>query len=518
LVLGIASAKSLREAESQIQALRQEIEDFEEKSRRQRVAEATYLFSGDLTVGARDVNADRSDLNMTDYWTLQKQCYDVFKIFPYAKRVIEMTTDFVIGTELTFSVDEEIEAKYKGRIKGYITDLWEDYDNDFDLMLEGMCNELWILGEQIYPFTFEDTTNILKLGIVDPRMIEKIVRDKVNQKRLAQVVMQPDMLGKVDVYGIVHENKRRLGVPDTAKSFEGNSEYGYNYAGDAFLFQVNRLPTQTRGYSELATMVESLDVMDQFMFEVCERSLLMFHFIADVLIKNKTDEEIKNFPVPNMKKNTVFKHSQNVELNLKSPDLKAIDAESIVRLVTRYILAGCGIPEHWIVNGGDTNLATAKEQNTPIEKRLERKQGTVKYMLKKIIRAQLERKLKNATPEEIREIMKGVNIDFPSVSGVDRKLQAQVLTETAKALVIGTSQGWITGEDAGQEFINTANKFGMELSAMHLDDANQKQLSDLTGNKIKQVNDIQSYFKSVDQVVKQQGSGLANGLVPADTK
>jgi len=505
--------RKLKEALDQIESLRTQISEIDEKNERRRVAEATYLFSGDLTPGARDRDNDRSDLNMADYWTLQKQCYDVFKIFPYAKRVIEMMTDFVIGTELTFSVDEAITEKYKGRVTRYIIDMWEDYDNDFDLMLEGMCNELWILGEQIYPFKFEETTNILKLGIVDPRMVEKIVRDKVNQKRLAQVVMQPNTMGETDFYGVAHEVKRKIAVPESSKSM---SEHGYKYAGDVFLFNINRLPTQTRGYSELATMVESLDVMDSFMFEVSERSLLMFHFIADILIKNKNDDEIREFPIPNMKKNTVFKHSQNVELTLKSPDLKAIDAEAIVRLITKYVLAGVGIPEHWIVNGGDTNLATAREQNNPIEKRLERKQGTVKYMLKKMIRAQLEKRMKNVTADDMREIMKGVNIDFPSVAGVDRKLRAEVLTETAKSLVIATSQGWIQGSDAGQEYINLANKFGMELSAMHLKDGDAKQLTDLAGTQIQQVNDIQSYFKSVDQLVKDQGNKVTKGLVPAE--
>lgn len=508
-------SKALREAKVQIANLEEQMEDLK-SSTKKRLAEATYLFSGDLTPGTDDRNADRSDLNKADFFTLQKQCYDIFKIFPYAKRVIEMITDFVIGNNLTYSVSEKVTEEFGERVERHINDFWNDYDNDIPNLLEGMCNELWILGEQIYPYTFEETTNILKLGIIDPRMVERIVRDPKNQKRLYQVIMQSDTGGNTKVYGVANEYEQRIDVDPRAKRFN-SLDYTITapvYGGDCLLFNINRLPTQTRGYSELATIAETLDNLDQFLFEVTERSLLMFHFIADVLIKNKSEEEIKNFKVPNMKKNTVFKHSQNVELDIHSPDLNAPDIEGVVKIIREYILTGVGIPSHWVVDGGNTNRATAKEMNTPIEKRLQRKQGIINAMLKKMIRLQLEHRM-NVSPEAMNRIMDGITLDFPPVSGVDHKVQAQVLVETAKALVVAVSQQWVTGADAGNEFIKLANSYGMELSALHLDEKEQAQMKAVTGKEIKDVNGIQSYFKSIDQQVKDQGNKIVKGLVPA---
>jgi hypothetical protein len=496
-MLDFLGSKKLKEARQEIETMRLEVTDLKEKIKARRITESSYLFSGDLTPDAVGQSKEqRSDLNTADYWTLQKQCYDCFKLFPYAKRVIEMTTDFCLGSDPTFTVEDTVKAKYKD-VQMILEEFWNDYDNNFDLMLEGMTNELWILGEQIYPFEIDPMTRVLKLGIVDPRMVEKILRDDKNPKRLNQIVLQRNLYGKQKVYGVVNEVNGRLRPMDSAMA----STPDYEYVAPAFLFQCNRLPTQTRGYSELATMIETLDMLDQFIFQVTERSLLMFHFIADVLIKNKSDEEIKNYPVPDPRKNAVFKHSQNVTLDLKTPDLKAVDADMICRMVVRYILAGVGIPEHWIVSGENTNLSTAREQNNPIEKRLERKQGLVKYMIRILFRAQLEARMTGVTPSEINEIMKGVSINLPAVAGIDRRLRAQVLSETAKSLVIAVSQGWVTNRDAGSEFVALANKFGMELSNLGL----EKGLSDIIPGKSGPQN-IDGYFKSIDQMVKQMDS------------
>jgi len=116
--------------------------------------------------------------------------------------------------------------------------------------------------------------------------------------------------------------------------------------------------------------------------------------------------------------------------------------------------------------------------------------------------------MKNTTPTEIREIMKGVNIDFPSVAGVDRKLRAQVLNETAKALILSTTQGWITNSDAGQEFINLANKFGMELSAVLLDDDTKNTINSMTGQQMNNGQQLADYMNQLDYMLKKNPDGF----------
>lgn len=502
--LPFVSRKKLEETISQLADLKKEIGTLKEKTEKRLIKES-YLFTGDVIPDAQGkYSQEKSDLTFYTYWELQKQCYDSFKTFPLAKRVIEMMTDFVIGAELTYSIAE----KYREKLEPVLESFWSDYDNDFDSYLEGMVNELWLLGEQIYPVSVDDTTSVVKLGIVDPREVEKILRDDKNQKRLKQVVLQNDAFGKTRVYGVIHEVNGKLIVPDEYKKVE----VGQEYKGDVFLFQINRLPTQTRGYSELSTMLEALDLLDQFVFKATERSLLLFHFLADIEIKGKSEAEIAAFNVPDPRKNTVFKHSQNVKMDLFTPDIKALDAGMIVQMVVRYILAGVGIPEHWVVVGDSTTMATAKEQNNPIEKRLERKQGTIKYALKKMIRYQFEQKFPSATREEIQEYINSVFIEFPTVAGVDRKFRAQVMNETAKSLVIAASQGWITGKSAAQEFVNLANKFGMELEAVEI----IPEVTDITHPAVKKGSDLDTYFKTMDGLAKDiefgKGKKIGNKL------
>ena len=96
-MLDFLGSKKLKEARQEIENMRAEVTDLKEKIKSRRLTESTYLFSGDLTPDAIGQSKEqRSDLNTADYWTLQKQCYDCFKLFPYAKRVIEMTTDYML--------------------------------------------------------------------------------------------------------------------------------------------------------------------------------------------------------------------------------------------------------------------------------------------------------------------------------------------------------------------------------------------------------------------------------------
>jgi len=504
-MFGLVSSKKLSEVKTELNKIREELEETQTEKKRRKIQES-YLFTGDLNKNIYGQDSeDRSDLTVLNYQEVQKQCYDAFKTFPYAKRVIELVTDFVIGAKLTYTIADE----HKKKLEIVMEDFWTDFDNDFDLYLEGMLNELYVLGEQIYPPAVVETTNIVKLGIVDPREVDRIMRDKTNSKRLSQVILTLDAAGDERVYGVIQEVGGKLAVPEYAR----NVGAGKKYEGDVFLFQINRLPTQTRGYSELTTMIEHLDLLDQFLFQATEKALLMYQFIADVLIKNKTEKEIDEFNVPDPRKNVIFKHNQNVEMKLHTPDIKAVEIDKFVGLLSRYILVAVGIPEHWVVQGGNANLATAKEQNNPIEKRLERKQGITDKMLKTLVRYQFEKKFPNSTSSEIKKYVNAVKFSYPSVAGVDRKLRAQVMLETAKALVIAVAQNWVAGSDAAEEFVKLSNKYGMDLTALKVDDELKSLLKVPGKDEIDNAGQLDDYFLAVDKMAKdiEFGSGKKIG-------
>ncbi len=443
------------------------------KQSRKRLSEASYFFS-DTGEGKawQPLGAGGSDISGGDFKEIQRQCYEIFKLNPIAKRVLEMITDFVIGERIKINMTEETEKVVGDQIRRF----WNDYDNDFDNKLPEMLTELWVLGEQFYPVSVGKKDKIVKLGLIDPRSVDTIKEDPKNGKRYWQVVSGSGADKQDKYWAVINEHDGRLGIlPEQETLLSDGAMQSGDYAGETFVFQVNNLPTQTRGYSELLTMLDSLDIIQQFVFQSAEKSLMMQHFVADILIKGATQEDINNMQIPDPSVSTVFKHNEKVELELQSPDLKATDIEGVIRSIQRYILAGVGIPEHWIVSGDETNFATAKEQNTPIEKRLERKQGMVGAMLDMLIRYQVEQYLPNESIEGIQEILDGITLDFPNVAGTDRKMAAEELKITGETLAFAQIKGWITPEDAATEYTKTANRIGMDINPAETDELAQPE-------------------------------------------
>jgi len=434
-----------------------------EVSETKKLTEAGYMFSGeDGEENYIEVGTSKYDLNHQDYSELQKQWVEIFKINPYAKRILEMQTDFIIGDGITYRIDDEQE-----KTLGPIMDkFWNDYDNDIGRNLDTMVTELMLFGEQVYPIIKTKDKSTIKIGNIDPRTIIKIRKDPNNTKRLWQVIVDGGQENKDRAYGVLNETPEgKMGIdkdqnkphPDDSQSKE------IEYIGEVVVFQINKLFSQARGYSELTTMLDTLDLLDQFVFQVAERSLLLFHYLMHVTCKGMGDEEIKKYRQKVSKTSSVLVTNEMVEIELMSPELQSVDAQNIVTTIVRYAMAGAGIPEHFIVAGDNTNYATAKEQGTPIEKRLERRQDLIRQMLIRLTRIQLEYAFPSAGTDEIQDYMDAITFQFPSIKGVDKKQSADVLRSLATALLIAVNANMITRESAAKAYIDEAERQGIEL-------------------------------------------------------
>jgi len=432
--------------------------------------EAGYIFSGgDGEENYTELGTTKYDMNRSDLQEIQKQCIEIFKINPYAKRIIEMGVDFAIGDDdVTYTVEEE----FKDKLEPILELFWNDYDNDIPKNLTAMAIELDVFGEQIYPIANEEKTRVVRLGHIDPRLVSRIMKNPDNGKRAWQVIVEPSdpTTDKNHIYGVLNDIQGKLAVDPAQRSPLQNDMRAGEYKTDCLLFQINKTISQTRGYSELMTMLDTLDLVDQFIFQVAERSLLLFEFLIHVTLKNTSAADVKKWRSENPKPSSYMVTNDKVDVMVMSPDLKAVDAETLVRTITRYAMAGAGIPEHWIVAGDNTNYATAKEQNTPIERRLERKQNVIRQMLNLMIRHQFEKYFTNANPALIRKYCDAVTINMPSVKGIDRKLMADILKNTATGLVMVTQQGWVKPESAAKSIVDLANTYGLDLEEEEFDE------------------------------------------------
>lgn len=147
-------------------------------------------------------------------------------------------------------------------------------------------------------------------------------------------------------------------------------------SGECFFFRHGGRLNSLRGMSDLIAQADWIDLHDQLLFGRVDKAILSNTLVYDLLVKNavnqkEIDEQVKRFVEASQKPGGTFGHNEKVELNVRTADLKEADNANLLRAILLFILGSKGYPEHWFAEGGNTNRATAGEQNDVSYKMLE---------------------------------------------------------------------------------------------------------------------------------------------------
>ncbi len=323
---------------------------FQEREKRaveikQRIAES-YPMVG----GAADDNLWRSlnQLSNRDLYTLtQKRMQDIaFYLYdsnPMAKRIIEICRDFVVGDGFTYSAEDP-------DVLEVIEEFWNDPDNNLDVENDVNVLELGIFGELCLPTWVNSANGAVKLGYIDPALILRVKKDKLNPKLNRSLIWKPIGQDKEPI---------ELDIVNIDKDIKSKS-YGYRQ-GECFFFTINKVSSAMRGRSDLLTLCDFIDGHDQFLFARLERAFLLNTFIWDVTCEgmNKEDltEFVKGLAMP--KAGSIRAHNEKVQWKSETPKLESADASEEARLFKMQILGGAGYPEHWFgCHSEDTEILT----------------------------------------------------------------------------------------------------------------------------------------------------------------
>jgi hypothetical protein len=389
-------------------------------------------------------NTDRDLSPLAQERTLQVAYY-LFETDPLARRIIQMSRDYVVAEGVQFEAKDD-------RVQQVLTRFWKDPVNNFELYFPQEVLELGLWGEQCYPVYVNPVDGFVRKAYLDPA-------------RIAQVHLDPDNARVVRTIQLHGLGEASMSKTLAAVSPDLNA-YGQTYGfqtGEAFYFRVNNVTTASRGRSDLVALADYLDMYNQFLFNRGERAAFGNAWIWDVLLKGMKEGEIKDFlqKHPPPKPGSIRAHNENVEWTCVAPDLKAYDASIDARMLKNYILGGAGFPEHFFAEGGGTNRATAAEMGEPVVKHLTSRQCQVKAMLA----AQFEFAIDQA---QMRRVLPaGINREydlfFPEISTKDLQKIGTVMVQAAQALMIADSQGWVTPETAARAFCQIASMLGPDL-------------------------------------------------------
>jgi len=388
-------------------------------------------------------NADR-DLSPLAQERILQVVYYLFETDPLARRIIQMSRDYVVAEGVNFEAKDD-------RVQQVLERFWKDPVNNFELHFPQEVLEVGLWGEQCYPVHVNPVNGFVRKAYLDPA-------------RIAAVHLDPDnarVVRSIELHGAGAGPGKTLTVVSPDLNAYGQT-YGFS-TGDAHYFRVNNVTTASRGRSDLVALADYLDLYNQFLFNRGERAAFGNAWIWDVLLKGMNEGQIKEFlqKNPPPKPGSVRAHNENVEWACVAPDLKAHDATYDARMIKNYILGGAGFPEHFFAEGGETTRATAAEMGEPVVKHLTSRQCQVKAMLA----AQFEFVIDQA---QMRRVLPaGVNREydlfFPEISTKDLQKIGTVMLQAAQALMIAETQGWVKPEGAARAFCEIASLLGPNL-------------------------------------------------------
>lgn len=433
-------------------------------SKIKRLAETRLLYGTPQTgIDYDDYEYRRlSDMNVKGLnpITRDRQLEIVYALFlknGLAKRILEIRNDFIFGDGFKYAVTgKDLSEEKLKQAQEVLDEFWEI--NRMDLRFEKKGFDLSLNGMLILPVFINKVNGQVKLGFIDPKNAERVVTNPLNVEDIV----------KIKLKGIASGNKPRtldvIRLNDDLK----NSDFGL-MDGECFYFAINNVSNQPEGVSDLLGSADWLDMLDQLLYNTLQFVNVLSKYFQDVELQGADDRKIEEWKKQNpITQNLArFVHNEKVKFSILSPDINNADPSGIVRLYKNIVLGSQGYPEHWFADGGNTNLATAVEQGTPIMRQLKNRQQYIIYILQTMLRFALHKAYNTRegftlTKDELGRVV--INIIAPEFERRDFDRIGQGLAKITGILEQAENNKWLSRETAGRIFRSMADMIGYDIT------------------------------------------------------
>lgn len=435
------------------------------------------------------------DIPLPAHDRMQQICYALYVVNPMAQWWINTQRAYIVGEGVAVTAKD-------ADAQTVLNTFWQDPVNNWPIKLGNKVRELAIYGEQCWPAFTAQGTGLVRLGYLDPCLIDRVVLDPDNAEQPIGVITR-----SYSGYVTIAPRKYRVILPIAEDELLPAAQaLRAEFAdGECFYYAVNKVSNASRGWADLLAKADWLDAYERFMFNRVERADLMNRIVGDLKMVGATEPEVQAFqqkfvpPPPG----GYFIHNDKMELEYRSPDLHAVDAQADARMFKHQCLAP--MPEHWYGGGGDVNRATAGEMDESTFKHFKDRQAEWKGILLDVCRYQIRQAKQTGALRQAAD--ETVAIVFPEMVKADTAKQTTAVSTAADAVTKMRQQSLITREearkicavavqpmgvtldpmteaelqqmaDAEQERIDTADYLDRRLAEMDRDDAQRQQPGD----------------------------------------
>ncbi len=316
-------------------------------------------------VGTRSVDDSLRDRHSYDRAQMLSDCLDAWRFNPLARRIVELTSQYVVGGGMLVSCDH-VETQ------AFLQAFWQNRLNRMDVRLVEMCDELTRSGN-LFVLLSTDEAGMSYLRVVPAADITAIESTPNDIEQPRRFIARGEAGSSDPVVYMAHES-----CPQGLMDAQGFQTVMLHYA-------INRPAGAQWGESDLAPLLRWLSRYAAWLEDRVRLNRFRNAFMY-VVKANFTSESARQArqavlaahpPAPG----SILVTDESEEWSVISPRLEALDASTDGLAVKKMIAAGAGVPLHFLAEPESSTRTTAEAAGSPTFRKFEQRQRFFQWMI-----------------------------------------------------------------------------------------------------------------------------------------
>lgn len=328
-----------------------------------------------LLVGAWQAGDSPRDRLTYDRKDMLADCMDAWRFNPLARRITELTTNYVTGGGFVISCPH-------AATQTFLEQFWEHRLNHLSLRVGELSDEL-VLSGNLFLLLSSDASGMSYLRVIPSADIARIESSGSDVEQELRYVGKPDLTGDERVYPAYQPGKDR-------------PEEGGTFNPVMLHYAVNRPVGSQWGESDLAPILKWLSRYSAWLedrvrlnrFRNAFVYVVRARFANETVRSNRQAQLALHPPAPG----SVLVTDENEEWSVIAPKLEALDASSDGLAIKKMIAAGVGLPLHFLAEPESSTKTTAEASGNPSYRRFAERQRAMCWMLQDLLRVVVERR------------------------------------------------------------------------------------------------------------------------------
>ena len=221
----------------------------------------------------------RRDLSPLTQSEMQRRAAALWETNLLARQLVELPIAYLLAEGVRITVPN-------ADAQAWLDAWWNDPITDMPLRLPELMRDPALTGEAACPIFTNPISGHVRLGYLDPSLIETVILDPENASRPIGIVTRRDRKGRQRRYRIA------FGAPETVLGETAQAIRETLTDGDIHYFRANALAGGRRGRSDLLAAIDWLESYESYLYGEVDRAGHLRAHVWDVTLAGADEEAV----------------------------------------------------------------------------------------------------------------------------------------------------------------------------------------------------------------------------------